>query len=145
MGRESFRRDARRGGRPDDHRLPARRDPDPSGHRHPAAQSDRSDRARLPARRLRPPPRTRAGGTSGERRATAARHPGRVRNGPGRGSEIVKPVMLKEILGYEQYEILRPRLRPLFIAEKERRRLAVGAHLSLLFENGATVWYQVAE
>ncbi|MBF6558985.1 MAG: DUF3501 family protein [Candidatus Binataceae bacterium] len=57
----------------------------------------------------------------------------------------MKPVMLKEILGYEQYEILRPRLRPLFIAEKERRRLAVGAHLSLLFENGATVWYQVEE
>ena len=57
----------------------------------------------------------------------------------------MKPVMLKEILGYEQYEILRPRLRPLFIAEKERRRLAVGEHLSLLFENGATVWYQVEE
>jgi hypothetical protein len=57
----------------------------------------------------------------------------------------VKPITLKEILGYEQYEILRPRLRPLLIAEKERRRLAVGDHLTLLFENGATVWYQIEE
>jgi hypothetical protein len=57
----------------------------------------------------------------------------------------VKPVTLKEILPFEQYEILRPRLRPLIIAEKERRRLAVGEHLTLLFENGQTVWYQVEE
>jgi hypothetical protein len=57
----------------------------------------------------------------------------------------VKPVTLKEIMPFAQYEILRPRLRPLIIAEKERRRLAVGEHLSLLFENGQTVWYQVQE
>jgi hypothetical protein len=57
----------------------------------------------------------------------------------------VKPVTLKEILPFEQYEILRPRLRPLIIAEKERRRLAVGEHLTFLFENGQTVWYQVEE
>jgi len=57
----------------------------------------------------------------------------------------VKPVTLKEILPYEQYEILRPRLRPLIIAEKERRRLPIGEHLTLLFENGQTVWYQVEE
>jgi hypothetical protein len=57
----------------------------------------------------------------------------------------VKPVTLKEILPFERYEILRPRLRPLIIAEKERRRLAVGPHLTLLFENGQTVWYQVEE
>ena len=57
----------------------------------------------------------------------------------------MKPVTLKEILPFELYEILRPRLRPLIIAEKERRRLAVGEHLTLLFENGQTVWYQVEE
>jgi hypothetical protein len=57
----------------------------------------------------------------------------------------MKPVTLKEILPFEQYEILRPRLRPLVIAEKNRRRLAVGDHLTLLFENGATVWYQIQE
>ena len=57
----------------------------------------------------------------------------------------MRPVTLKEILPWPQYEIMRPRLRPLFIAEKERRRLAVGDHLTLLFENGQTVWYQVEE
>src|SRR5216684_8050295 len=51
----------------------------------------------------------------------------------------------QEILPFEQYEILRPRLRPLFIAEKERRRLAVDEHLTLLFENGRTVRYQIEE
>lgn len=57
----------------------------------------------------------------------------------------MKPVTLKEILPFEQYEILRPRLRPLFIAEKNRRRLHLGEHLTLLFENGQTVWYQIEE
>jgi hypothetical protein len=57
----------------------------------------------------------------------------------------MKPVTLKEILPFEQYEILRPRLRPLFIAEKDRRRLAVSDNLTLLFENGQTVWYQIEE
>ncbi|HJU27753.1 MAG TPA: DUF3501 family protein [Candidatus Binataceae bacterium] len=57
----------------------------------------------------------------------------------------MKPVTLKEILPFEQYEILRPRLRPLFIAEKDRRRFALCDHLTLLFENGQTVWYQIQE
>jgi hypothetical protein len=57
----------------------------------------------------------------------------------------VKSVTLKEILPFQQYELLRPRLRPLFIAEKDRRRLAVCDHVTLLFENGQTVWYQVQE
>ena len=57
----------------------------------------------------------------------------------------MKPVILKEILPFEQYEILRPRLRPLFIAEKDRRRFAVSENLTLLFENGQTVWYQIEE
>ncbi len=57
----------------------------------------------------------------------------------------MKPVTLQEILPLEHYERVRARLRPLFIAEKDRRRLAVGEHLTLLFENGQTVWYQVQE
>jgi len=57
----------------------------------------------------------------------------------------LKPVTLKEIIPFEQYEVLRPRLRPLFIAEKNRRRLSLGEHLTLLFENGQTVWYQIEE
>ena len=39
----------------------------------------------------------------------------------------MKPLSLKEILPFAQYDILRPRLRPLIIAEKNRRRLGVGA------------------
>jgi Protein of unknown function (DUF3501) len=57
----------------------------------------------------------------------------------------MKAVQRGQILPYEQYEKLRPLLRPLFIAEKDRRRLAVGPHLTLLFENAQTVWYQVQE
>jgi hypothetical protein len=57
----------------------------------------------------------------------------------------MKALRMGEILPYEQYEKLRPLLRPLFIAEKDRRRLAVGEHVTLLFENVQTVWYQVEE
>jgi len=46
---------------------------------------------------------------------------------------------------FAQWERLRPVLRPLFIHEKERRRLRVGAHLTFLFENAQSVWYQVEE
>ncbi len=49
------------------------------------------------------------------------------------------------ILPYAEYERVRAVLRPLFIAEKERRRLALGEHVTLLFENLQTVWYQVEE
>jgi uncharacterized protein DUF3501 len=57
----------------------------------------------------------------------------------------VKPVTLKHIIRFEHYETLRPLLRPLFIAEKDRRRLSVTDHMTLLFENAQTVWYQVEE
>jgi len=52
---------------------------------------------------------------------------------------------MAQILSYELYEKLRPLLRPLFIAEKDRRRLTIGEHVTLLFENAQTVWYQVQE
>jgi hypothetical protein len=54
-------------------------------------------------------------------------------------------VQRSQILPYDQYERLRPLLRPLFIAEKNRHRLAVGPNVTLLFENVQTVWYQVQE
>jgi Protein of unknown function (DUF3501) len=57
----------------------------------------------------------------------------------------MKAVQRGQILPYDQYEKLRPLLRPLFIAEKDRRRLAVGEHVTLLFENAQTVCYQVQE
>jgi hypothetical protein len=57
----------------------------------------------------------------------------------------VKPIRIEEILSLADYERVRPRLRPLFIHEKNHRRLAVGSHLTFLFENAQTVWYQVQE
>ncbi len=57
----------------------------------------------------------------------------------------MKPIEIKDLIAPADYERLRSRLRPLFIHEKDRHRLAVGSHLTLLFENAQTVWYQVQE
>jgi Protein of unknown function (DUF3501) len=57
----------------------------------------------------------------------------------------VKPITALEVLPVTVYDRVRPLLRPLFITEKARRRLAVGPHLTLLFENRQTVWYQIHE
>ncbi|MGC1341306.1 MAG: DUF3501 family protein [Candidatus Binataceae bacterium] len=57
----------------------------------------------------------------------------------------MKPIAFEETLTLADYDRVRARLRPLFIHEKERRRLAVGAHITLIFENAQTVWYQVQE
>src|SRR5579875_2442164 len=54
-------------------------------------------------------------------------------------------VDIAQIMSFEQWERVRPILRPLFIHEKNRRRLSVGEHLTLLFENAQSVWYQVEE
>lgn len=57
----------------------------------------------------------------------------------------MKPITPLEVLPLTTYDRVRPLLRPLCIAEKDRRRLAVGEHLTLLFENRQTVWYQIHE
>lgn len=57
----------------------------------------------------------------------------------------MKPITAREVLPVTAYEHVRAILRPLCIAEKGRRRLAVGEHLTLLFENRQTVWYQIEE
>jgi Protein of unknown function (DUF3501) len=57
----------------------------------------------------------------------------------------VKPITAQEVLPLTTYDRVRSLLRPLCIAEKARRRLAVGPHLTLLFENRQTVWYQIQE
>lgn len=57
----------------------------------------------------------------------------------------MKKIAFDEILPLADYERVRNRLRPLFIHEKERRRLHVGSHLTFIFENAQTVWYQVEE
>jgi Protein of unknown function (DUF3501) len=57
----------------------------------------------------------------------------------------MKKISNADILGLEHWARVRAVLRPVFIHEKERRRLAVGSHLTFLFENTATVWYQIEE
>jgi hypothetical protein len=57
----------------------------------------------------------------------------------------MKKITHADILGFEPWQRVRTVLRPVFIHEKERRRLAVGSHLTFLFENTATVWYQIEE
>ena len=47
----------------------------------------------------------------------------------------MKPITPLEVLPVTTYDRVRPLLRPLCIAEKARRRLAVGPHLTLMFEN----------
>lgn len=49
------------------------------------------------------------------------------------------------LLAPEAYEALRPALRARLVAHKQRRRVALGAHASLLFEDRLTVQYQVQE
>ena len=57
----------------------------------------------------------------------------------------MKKISPEEILALDDYERVRERLRPLFIHEKERRRLHVGSHLTFIFENAQTAWYQIEE
>jgi hypothetical protein len=57
----------------------------------------------------------------------------------------LKRLTIEEILPLADYERVRERLRPLFIHEKERRRLHVGSHLTFIFENVQTAWYQIEE
>lgn len=57
----------------------------------------------------------------------------------------MKPITAHEVLPVTVYDRVRGIVRPLCMAEKDRRRLALGAHLMLLFENRQTVWYQIEE
>ena len=57
----------------------------------------------------------------------------------------MKPIASHEILALADYERARSLLRPLLLHEKDRRRLHVGPHVTLLFENAQTAWYQIQE
>jgi hypothetical protein len=50
-----------------------------------------------------------------------------------------------DILEPKTYEARRDEVRREVMAEKNRRRLAVGDHVTLLFETWKTLWYQVQE
>jgi hypothetical protein len=57
----------------------------------------------------------------------------------------MQPVLISEIKNIVEYEVERAAWRPQMMALKDRRRIRVGGHLTLLFENRETVRYQIQE
>ena len=57
----------------------------------------------------------------------------------------MRPVRREEVLDLATYERMREDVRREVIAAKAPRCVHVGAHVTLLFENRRTVWYQVQE
>jgi Protein of unknown function (DUF3501) len=57
----------------------------------------------------------------------------------------MNPVVRQEILGIAEYESLRGPFRARVIDEKKRRRLSVGPHMTVVFENHDTVLLQIQE
>jgi hypothetical protein len=57
----------------------------------------------------------------------------------------MKPVGRAELLDLATYEGMRGDVRRELMAAKEVRRVHVGEHLTFLFENRRTVWYQIQE
>jgi hypothetical protein len=57
----------------------------------------------------------------------------------------MRPVRREELLPYDAYLKARDEIRPAIIEAKRPRRVHVGPHLTLLFENTATIRYQVQE
>jgi len=54
-------------------------------------------------------------------------------------------VHLDDLLGRERYAGARQEIRRRIIEHKRRRRVQVGDHMSVLFEDAATVWFQTQE
>ena len=57
----------------------------------------------------------------------------------------MRPIDRSEILPLGEYEAIRDRFRARVIEEKKARRLAIGDHLSAVFENRDTVMLQIQE
>ena len=57
----------------------------------------------------------------------------------------MKKVDKSELLALGEYERIRPHFRGRMIEEKRRRRIAIGNHMSMLFENHDSVLLQVQE
>jgi len=57
----------------------------------------------------------------------------------------MRPLRREEILDLSTYERARAELRPAVMEAKRRRRVHLGDHLTFLFENAATMRYQVQE
>jgi len=57
----------------------------------------------------------------------------------------MKPLSREDLLSLEQYSVERTEMRSNVMAHKKNRRLPIGDHLSLYFEDRLTMQYQVQE
>jgi hypothetical protein len=57
----------------------------------------------------------------------------------------IRPVTLDDVVGLERYEVIRDALRSRTIELKRARRVAVGNDITFVFENHATVYFQIQE
>lgn len=57
----------------------------------------------------------------------------------------MQPISRSEILPLGEYELVRPHFRTRIIEEKRRRRVLLGEHATVLFENRDTVLLQIQE
>lgn len=57
----------------------------------------------------------------------------------------MEPVRLEDLLGRERYGAQRDDIRRRLAVYKRARRIAVGPHCTFVFEDRATVWYQIQE
>lgn len=57
----------------------------------------------------------------------------------------MEPLSRSDLMGLEQYAEARPAFRARVMEHKAPRRLAIGAHLALYFEDRLTIQYQVQE
>ena len=57
----------------------------------------------------------------------------------------MEKVTLDEIMGPERYEHIREDFRRQIIALKKTRRVPVGEHITFVFENHETVFFQIQE
>lgn len=58
---------------------------------------------------------------------------------------VIRPVTLNDVVGLERYETIRDAFRRRTIELKKHRRVSVGDHITLVFENFDTVLFQVQE
>jgi hypothetical protein len=57
----------------------------------------------------------------------------------------VKRLTPQDLLDVETYQSVRPEYRPRLLAHKQTRRIGIGEHVTLLFEDRETVRYQILE
>ncbi len=57
----------------------------------------------------------------------------------------IRPVTLDDVVGLERYEAMRDALRQRIIELKRARRVSVGSEITFVFENHATVHFQIHE